>query len=662
MKRMTQPAMTAKWADVKMTEIASLDKLLQTSEFLAAVKRIRERKTKGKVINDELQKQLELNRCWSDDWSKVRVADGFNAHHVFDAKFFGECYLGTFTKSPVKADDGVSLSPGVYNSVIINSDVEDDALVYNAGVVSNYVIGKNAVVTNTRSLSCNGNTAFGNGAELAIAIETGGRETLSYADMTIPVAEIVAKKRADTQMQQQYQAFVAKYVEAARSEKGIIEEGARITNTGKVINTFVGSYAIIDNATKVSDCTLLSTEEEKTKVLDGAWVSNSILQWGCEVGSMAMVDTSVMTEHSHVERHGKVTHSILGPNTGVAEGEVTSCLCGPFVGFHHQSLLIAALWPEGKGNVGYGANVGSNHTSKAPDQEIWPGEGMFFGLGVNVKFPCDFTSAPYTILASGVTLLPQKVTYPFSLIVSSDATHEGISPAYNEIIPAWVLSDNIYAVKRNEGKYEKRNKARRTKFVFEVFRPDIIDMMVKGRDMLRAVRDDRMLAQREVKDFYIDRDIRGLGKNYLKEEARLRAIDSYTFYLQYYALSGLRRRFESLLQSGEQPQLQEMLDKESTGARWEHERVLLQRELPGKGPVELLHMLVAHQEKIAIDVQHSKEKDDHRGVRVIPDYIEAHKPAADDVFVKETHEATKNLKAAVSGLLAKIQSQALPRT
>jgi hypothetical protein len=40
----------------------------------------------------------------------------------------------------------------------------------------------------------------------------------------------------------------------------------------------------------------------------------------------------------------------------------------PFVGFHHQALLIATIWPSGRGNVSHGASVGSNHTGKAPDQ------------------------------------------------------------------------------------------------------------------------------------------------------------------------------------------------------------------------------------------------------------------------------------------------------
>ena len=75
--------------------------------------------------------------------------------------------------------------------------------------------------------------------------------------------------------------------------------------------------------------------------------------------------------------------------------------------FHSHSFL--ALWFYGKGNIGYGANVGSNHTGRLPDQECIPGEGVFFGLGCNIKYPCNFAKAPYSLIASGITLLPQVI-------------------------------------------------------------------------------------------------------------------------------------------------------------------------------------------------------------------------------------------------------------
>ena len=334
---------------------------------------------------------------------------------------------------------------------------------------------------------------------------------------------------------------------------------------------------------------------------------------------------------------------------------MTASLCGPFVGFHHQSLLIAALWPEGKGNVGYGANVGSNHTSKAPDQEVWPGEGMFFGLGCNIKFPSDFTKAPYSIIATGVTRAAAEGHLP--VLADHHARprlRRASRPAYNEIMPAWVLSDNIFSVKRNEGKYMKRNKAKRTQFDFEVFRPDIVDLMVDGRDRLKSVRDDRLLAQRDVKSLYTDRDVKGLGKNYMKEDARKRAIEAYTFYIRYYALNGLKREVEKLLAKNPKAEVSVLLSQASDNPRWEHERTVLAKELPGKDVAELLWMLIESQEKVAHDVQSSKEKDDHRGVRIIPDYAHAHAPAIEDGFVKETWKVTQELKTNVKKLLLQV--------
>jgi hypothetical protein len=396
----------------------------------------------------------------------------------------------------------------------------------------------------------------------------------------------------------------------------------------------------------VKNTTILSNKEEKAQVIDGAYVKDSIIQWGSEAASGAIVDSSCLTEHSHVERHGKVTQSILGPNTGIAEGEVTASLVGPFVGFHHQSLLIAAFWPEGKGNVGYGANVGSNHTSKAPDQEIWPGEGAFFGLGTNIKFPSDFSKSPYTIIASGVNALPQKVTFPFSLINSPSVSLDGVSPAFNEIAPGWVLSDNIYTIKRNEGKYQKRNKAKRSKFIFEVFRPQIIDLMLDARQRLSDIKFK--------KTYYTSKDIQGLGKNYMLETDRARGIETYTFYIKYYALLGLKAKLTEIMgekKSGFKKDAGKVLIAYSKDKRWEHQRRIILQELKDKDVVGCLELLGQMQEAIAKDVQVSKEKDDKRGAKIIDDYAFAHPPAQEDSFVKQTQEEARRMQREISNII-----------
>ena len=201
---------------------------------------------------------------------------------------------------------------------------------------------------------------------------------------------------------------------------------------------------------------------------------------------------SLLCEAAKIDEHALINESIIGPNAGIGKGEVTSSLVGPFVALHHQSLLIAAIWPEGKGNVAYGAMIGANHTGRAPDQEVWPGEGVFFGLGSSVRFPSDFSQALHLLVAAGVMLLPSKITFPFSAVTTpADAlADEHLVPrAFNEFLPAWWLYANAYGIERNEHKYATRDRALTQKVEHKIWRPDTVALVYRALqccDRLRA--------------------------------------------------------------------------------------------------------------------------------------------------------------------------------
>jgi len=617
-----------------------LKRLISKSEVIKSVQDAKKvaRKAAASLTKEQIE-HLKANGNCAEDWKKIRVAKGIDCSRIRRNYFAGEVTIGKLSGT-VEVSKGVKVPSGIFNSILINSNIGDGVLIQDVKTLSNYCVSDNAVLFNCGVISAKNENTFGNGSELPIAIETGGREVKTYAEMTVDIGAKVSTSRADKSFLNEYSDLADKYIARITSDKGIIEEGAKVKNVKKVLDTYIGSHAAIDSAETIINSMILSSKDEETDISDGAYIKGSLIQWGCEVTSMAIVANSCLVEHSHVERHGKVTDSIVGANTGIAEGEVTACLVGPFVGFHHQALLIASFWPEGKGNVGYGANVGSNHTSKAPDQELWPGEGTFFGLGVNIKFPSDFTKSPYSIIATAVNALPQKIAFPFSLINSPAARIDKISPAYNEIMPGWVLSDNIFTIRRNEGKYKKRNKAKRAQIEFEVFRPEIVDMMLDARRRLQDAK--------ESKDYYTSKDIKGIGKNYLSEKSRRAGIEAYSFYIKYYALMGLKKQLEKNKRS------KDILTKKSQDARWEHERIILNQELPNNSIEDNLKLLVTQQERIAKDVQTSKEKDDVRGARTIADYPEAHAPAADDSFVKKTHEETAQLKKEVEALLKEV--------
>ena len=158
-----------------------------------------------------------------------------------------------------------------------------------------------------------------------------------------------------------------------------------------------------------------------------------------------------------------------------------------------------------------------------------------------------------------------------------------------------------------------------------------------------------------VKELYTAKDVPGLGKNYMLEGSRKKAVETYTFYVRYYALLGLNRELQALTSSGRVDGVQNFLKTKSSNPRWEHERNLLEREFPKADVISLLKELIRMQEKIAQDVQSSKEKDDHRGAEVIEDYSQAHKPASQDSFVKETWNLTNQMKAQVDQLISRLQ-------
>lgn len=574
-------------------------------------------------LREEEIRALGERGCFCEDWSRIRVHAGFRPERLSSVRLVGEVLLGLL-EGEVVLPSGVRLPSGIHDATVADCTVGDRAHIGHVGVLANHLIGAGATIWHCDEVVAPGECHYGNGVEIAVGVETGGREVLAWAELTVPIAECVAKRRDLAEFQERYAALVAQYAAAVGGTRGVIGDGALVSGCGLVHGCFLGAAARVERAARLTNATVLSTSEEPSRVADGAIVEDSILQWGCSAESMAIVTRSVLIEHSHVERHGKVADTILGPNSGIAEGEATASLIGPFVAFHHQALLIAAIWPEGRGNIAYGANVGSNHTSRAPDQEIWPGEGVFFGLGCDVKYPTNLSDAPYSLIASGVTMLPQRLSMPFSLINPPARSVERLSPSYNEVMPAWMLHSNYYAVARSEAKFRQRDRARRTVFDFTVLRPEIVRLMVRARDELAGVARERA--------YYTDADIAGLGKNYLSEPSRIAAIAAYGRHIRLYGLRTLLEWAEASLVA------EECLTEE----RWrlgdtspEHELAVevLDSEAPGVALAEALALLAVEESALAAEALQSKERDDYRGAVTIPDFGSAHTAAAHDPVI-----------------------------
>jgi hypothetical protein len=161
------------------------------------------------------QEQLERQGCHAENWSEVKVAEGFCAGAVRNCGLYGRIRLGAFRARVQVGKNSTALPSGVYNADLSNVVVGDDALVSRTTLVSNVVVGPTACILGCGEVLCTGGTAFGNGIELPLAIETGGRETRVYAEITVAAAAGVAANRHLRDALAEYSRLVDQYVAMA---------------------------------------------------------------------------------------------------------------------------------------------------------------------------------------------------------------------------------------------------------------------------------------------------------------------------------------------------------------------------------------------------------------------------------------------------------------
>ena len=432
----------------------------------------------------------------------------------------------------------------------------------------------------------------------------------------------------------------------------IIGAYSLVRDTPTLESVYLSPHSSIVAASSVRNTTLL----QHANIENSCTVSNTLLQWNSSISDNSVVSDTLLMEEAHSGPNNVVASSVLGPDVHVSAGEVHASVMGPNTNAHHQSLVIGVLWPLGRGNVGYGANVGSNHTGRLPDQETVSGEGIFWGLSTVIKFPVDLSLAPYSIVAAGTTMVPQRITMPFSLIVEQN----GIC----NLLPGWLLQSSPYTLSRSETKFAKRQKAKRHAFYtkWKIVRPDIVDICIEARAALEQVQPAAV--------YKTDKQVRGIGACEMSEKGRLSGIQAYTQCIQLYALRGLFDRIAKsglslsqfastmLVDSVPSPAVASAQtvcwsplpwEQNDDNSLWSHQLSILQAEFPiGDSNVTswliaLLQRLVTLQQDYAKRVCDCKARDDTRGAKTIPGYADSHVSADNDPVVKSVFDETKGI-------------------
>jgi hypothetical protein len=502
--------------------------------------------------------------------------------------------------------------------------------------------------------------------ELAVGAESGGGREL----VVTPEATMIDITR-------QLQEPLSSTPPPSSLKFNVISRGSTIRNTDTIRNVYLYPSSSIEGACSVENATLYP----EAKITNSSVVSNVFMQWNTTISDNSKVNRVLMMEHSHCGPSSIVESTVMGPDTHASAGEIHASIFGPNTNAHHQSLIIGVLWPLGRGNVGYGANVGSNHTGRLPDQETCAGEGTFWGLSCIVKFPVDLTWAPYSIIAAGVKLPPaQRICMPFSLVIEN-------GDKGNEIIPGWVLQSSPYALARNDKKYSTRRKAihHASYTGWKIFRPAVVEMC-------RLARESLMLSMESTTSL---KDVFGIGANTLTERGRNVGIKAYQDCIHRYVLQGLLTWAVLVRKDDEKGSLKSALDREfimdqntdntpfeeifsgpsssvswpsfpwSTNEadlnEWEYQKIILLNEFPIDDESQInpwlengLNKLVSLENDFAFRVANCKRRDDTRGCASIPGYAKSHVAADVDPVVTEVLETAGKTEALVKDILAKL--------
>lgn len=410
-------------------------------------------------LNAAELESLVRNNNTSDDWNKILVSDAFNPTLVKNCNFFGLVRIGKLESFYLEFHN-LRMPVGLYNSTIISTDIGDNVVIDNVNYLSHYIIGNEVMLVNVNELATTSASKFGNGIIkdgeheniriwLEVCNENAGRGILPFNGMLPGDAYLWAKFRDDEVMMDKFKIFTEKIFDRQRGYYGKVGDRTVIKNCRILKDVWIGSDAYIKGANKIKNVTINSSPDAKSQVGEGCELVNGIVGYGCRIFYGVKAVRFFMASHSQLKYGARLINAYLGNNSTISCCEVLNTLIYPFHEQHHNNSFLCAALIMGQTNMAAGATIGSNHNSRSPDGEIQAGRGFWPGLCVSLKHNSRF--ATFTILAKGDYPAELNIQIPFSLVSNDESKNELV------IMPAYWFMYNLYALTRNEWKYQARD-------------------------------------------------------------------------------------------------------------------------------------------------------------------------------------------------------------
>lgn len=305
---------------------------------------------------------LQSHACSSTDWTQIEVKENFTPDYIYSTRFSGRVRMGVFSKS-FELAGGMRKHAGLYHTTLHNVTIGDDCCIENVkNYIANYVIGDNTFIENVDIILCDGDTSFGNGVEVAVLNETGGREVMIYDRLSAQTAYIMALYRHRPALVESLKKIISGYVESVKASYGTIGSNVFITDAGYLKNVKVGDWCKIEGASRLKNGSINSNAEAPVHVGVGVIGDDFIISSGSSVEDGVTFSRCFIGQACKLGHNYSATDSLFFGNCQGENGEACAIFAGPFTVTHHKStLLIAGMFSFM--NAGSGSNQ-SNHMYK----------------------------------------------------------------------------------------------------------------------------------------------------------------------------------------------------------------------------------------------------------------------------------------------------------
>ena len=421
---------------------------------------------------------LKENSCWAEDWSRVVVADGFLPNFFHRVMFYGDIQLGTFDKQ-VEVSSGFTKHAGINDATLRNVTVGDNCLIEKVGnFINNYTIGADCYISNICTMETTEGATYGEGHLVSVLNEMGDGNVILFTELNSQLAAFMVKHFNDRQLKETIHRMVKEDVKLTNPERGTIGNGVKIINTKEITNTVVCDDCEISGASRLSDCTIMSSKGDSVYIGTGVICENSIISNGCSITNSVKMQDCFVGEACQITNGFTAEASIFFANSFMANGEACAAFCGPFSASHHKSsLLIGGEFSFY--NAGSNTNF-SNHAYKMGPLHYGTLErGTKTASGSYVLMPA--TIGAFSVCFGKLMHHPDTRCLPFSYLMAYGDTMY-LVPGRN------ITTVGLY---RDIKKWPKRDKraasSRKSIINFDWLSPFTVGEIVEGKKILEAL-------------------------------------------------------------------------------------------------------------------------------------------------------------------------------